>query len=71
MSNIEHLIENALTAVSNNADSGYQVFIEEMSVMYNQQMLQDVSITTEELWAIVQYIIYTWLPTMDRMENDA
>lgn len=71
MSNIEHLIENALTAVSNNTDSDYQAFIEEMSAMYNQQMLQDVSITMEELWAIVQYIIYTWLPTMDRRVNDA
>ena len=62
MSNIEHLIENALTAMSIKPSDTYQAFADEMSAMYNQQMLQEVSITEDELWAIAQYIFYTWLP---------
>lgn len=65
MSSIEHLIENALTATSKSMGDAHQAFIEEMNAMYNQQMLQDVSITMDELWEIVQYIIYTWLPTVE------
>lgn len=66
MSSIEHLIENALTATSKSMDNAHQAFVEEMSAMHNRLMLQDVSITMEELWEIVQYIIYTWLPTMEQ-----
>lgn len=65
MSNIEHLIENALTAMSKKPSETYQAFMEEMSAGYNQQMLQEVSITEEELWAIAQYIVYTWIPSIE------
>ena len=60
MSNIEHLIENALVSMTENASNAYQAFVEEMSALYNKQMLAEVSITEEELWAIAQYVIYTW-----------
>lgn len=59
MSNLEHLLENGLTAVDNAfADKRdcYSAFQEEMNKSYNQQMLDHVSITRSELWEIVQYI---------------
>lgn len=64
MSNIEHLIENALTAMSNRGDK-YQAFVGEMGAKHNRKMLQEVSVTKEELWEIAQYIFYTWIPTID------
>lgn len=65
MSNIEHLIENALTAMEKNPDDTYQAFEEAMSDMRNQYMLKEVSISKNELWAIAQYMFYTWLPNLD------
>lgn len=64
MSNIEHLIENALTAMEKNPKDTYQAFVEAMSDMRNQYMLKEVSISKNELWAIAQYIFYTWLPNV-------
>ncbi len=64
MSNIEHLIENALTAMEENPKDTYQAFEEAMSDMRNQYMLKEVSISKNELWAIAQYIFYTWLPNV-------
>ena len=64
MSNIEHLIENALTAMEENPNDTYQAFAEAMSDMRNQYMLKEVSISKNELWAIAQYIFYTWLPNV-------
>lgn len=61
MSNIEHLIENALVATEKSKDT-YQAFSEEISKCYNQQMLEDVSMTEDELWDIVQYLLFVWLP---------
>jgi len=63
MSNLEHLIENALTATEKAEDNKYQAFVEEMSAAYNLQMLQTTSVTEEDLWEITQYIIYTWMPS--------
>jgi hypothetical protein len=68
MSNIEHLIENALVAASkaeSNGEDSHQAFTDAMNRPHNQQMFQTVAITQRELWSIVQYILYTWIPTMD------
>ena len=61
MSNVEHLIENALVAMQmGKGGDTYQAFENEMAAVYNQQMLEEVWMTKDELWAIAQYIMYTW-----------
>lgn len=59
MTNVEHLLENGLTA----ADKAFKddkdcavAFQEEMNKYYNQMMLNDVAVTQDELWEMVQYI---------------
>ena len=64
MSNVEHLIENALTAMKETSGDTYEAFMDEMGTWYNQQMLGMTSITKDELWEIAQYIVYTWLPNI-------
>ena len=61
MSNIEHLIENALI-VTENCDDKYEAFKKEMRNPKNRYMLQQVAATEQELWEIVQYLFYTWFP---------
>lgn len=59
MSNVEHLIENGLTAIDKALKDEKDcaiAFREEMSRCHNQMMLKDVAVTQEELWDIVQYI---------------
>ena len=65
MSNIEHLIENALTAMGNKPNGTYQAFKDAMRSKHNRMMLQTVAITEDELWAIAQYVVYTWMPSLD------
>ena len=64
MSNVEHLIENALVAMQGR-DDAYQAFCEAMGATYNQQMLEEVNMTEHELWMIAQYVTYVW-----RYESD-
>lgn len=63
MSNCEHLIENALVSMQRaereNTDI-YKAFQDEMSWSGNKAMLDEVSMTKEELWQIAQYILYSY-----------
>lgn len=68
MSNIEHLIENALRAMeSANArtEDTRLAFEKEMAASVNKQMLQAVRMTKDELWQIAQYIIYSYCQNCD------
>lgn len=59
MTNIEHLLENALHSVDKSVKDGkdcYLAFEEEMNEPYNRQMLENVNLTVDELWLIVQYV---------------
>ena len=59
MTNIEHLLENALHSVDKSVKNGndcYSAFEEEMNERYNRQMLENVNLTVDELWLIVQYV---------------
>jgi hypothetical protein len=60
MSFVEHLIENALVAISEAKDDKHQAFVNAMSALYNQQMLKEVHITEDELWEIAQYVVFVW-----------
>jgi len=67
MSNVEHLIENALTATTKAKDIGEdtsEAFTAEMNAPHNKEMLERVSMTEMELWEIVQYLLYDWFPNM-------
>lgn len=63
MSNMEHLVENGLTAAAeahkNGKDASKAVF-EEMSKEYNRRMLMRTLMSVYELWEIVQYVLFTW-----------
>ena len=59
MSNVEHLIENALVAMEN-GESAYEAFNEAMDRRHNKLMLDMVSITRDELWDIAQYIKFVY-----------
>lgn len=56
MSNIEHLIENGLHALSNGHD-----FDETMNQFPNNDMLESVNMTKDELRQAVHYVFYTVL----------
>ncbi len=65
MSNIEHLIENGLSAVDEafeKQEDCYLAFQEEMKREHNKQMLESVNTTKDELWEIVQYIKISLIP---------
>ena len=62
MTNIEHLLENALSAVDKaevNGTDAYEAFLTAMNYDYNKDMLAGVSMTCGELWEVVQYVKYT------------
>lgn len=62
MTNIEHLVENAFSAVDNAEKIGadaFEAFIAEINKGYNTDMLKGVCMTVRELWEVVQYIKYT------------
>lgn len=64
MSNITHLLENALTAIRSGMKSGRdysEAFNEEMDAPYNQEMLRAVSTTKEDLFEMAEYIALCWL----------
>ena len=56
MSNIEHLIENGLYALSNGDN-----FDEIMNQFPNNDMLESVNMTKDELRQAVYYVFYTVL----------
>lgn len=63
MSGIEHLIENGLIAsdeANKNGKDAREAFYHEMSMPYNGNMLMSTSMTKDELWEIVQYVLFTW-----------
>lgn len=63
MLDIEHLIENALCVMTTAKEKGEDeraAFDEAMSSYTNADMLKNVCCTKEELWAIAQYIVYTY-----------
>ena len=57
MSDLEHLIENAIEAGKKNGRDGFE---EEMNRVHNKQMLEQEkgNITKDGLWDITQYILY-------------
>lgn len=69
MSNMEHLIENGLTAANEahkNGKDAREAFYHEMSFHYNGNMLMSTQMKKEELWEIVQYVLFTW----EKNENE-
>lgn len=64
MSNITHLLENALTAIQSGMKSGRdygEAFNEEMDAPYNQEMLKNVSTTKEELFEMAEHVALYWI----------
>lgn len=59
MSNLEHLIENGLSALKRGV--GYEKWLKTMKDDVNWQGNENISI--EQLWTICQYVIYTWIPS--------
>ena len=70
MSNIEHLIENAIIAVEE--DKTFEDF---NSAERNKMMLRMVCACADEIWEIAQYVVYSkcmfcdWKPKMEEGEN--
>ncbi len=63
MTNIEHLIENGLDAVEEAKKKGedtLKAFWDAMDAWHNREMLKNVSMTKDELWEAVQYLVYTY-----------
>lgn len=63
MSNIEHLVENGLVAADEAHKTGKdasKAFFEEMSKEHNRRMLMRTLVAVDELWEIVQYVLFTW-----------
>lgn len=57
MSNIEHLLENAID------DMAAKKSFEEWKQKYpNSAILQFVEATAEEIWMMAQYVLYTYKP---------
>ncbi len=75
MTDIEHLIENGLDAVEEAKGKGedtFKAFWEAMDAWHNQEMLKNVSMTKDELWEAVQYLVYTYCwccPKRAEIEN--
>ncbi len=77
MTNCEHLIENALMSMQkarNERADVYEAFQDEMSHVYNKEMLREVCVTKKELWEIAQYVMYVYEPDIkynleEEMEN--
>lgn len=68
MSNITHLLENALTAIRSGIKSGRdygEAFNKEMDAPYNQEMLKTVPITKDDLFEMAEYITLCWLEDKD------
>lgn len=58
MSDCEHLIENAVKAITtaeNSKKNSYVAFCGEMKKIQNARMLSNVSVTQDELWEMAYY----------------
>ena len=69
MSNIEHLIENAISAVEHHKD-----ILEWKKEGHNRLMLLSVQAPAYEIWEMAQYIVYNYKPyvvnkTVDILEE--
>ena len=65
MTNCEHLLENGLIAMKEakkNGEDSYEAFKDMMNMQHNLRMLENVSVTVDELWEFAQYIVYVWEP---------
>nr|DAP05410.1 MAG TPA: hypothetical protein [Caudoviricetes sp.] len=64
MSNITHLLENALAVIQTGMKFGCdygEAFNEEMDAPYNQEMLKNVSTTKEELFEMAEHVALYWI----------
>ena len=61
MSNLEHLIENGLSALKRGVS--YEKWLKTMKNDVNWQGNENISI--EQLWTICQYVTYTWIPSVE------
>ena len=57
MTNIEHLVENAIHCVED-----HKSFEEFSECEYNKRMLKEVDVSAKELWCIAMYAVYTYKP---------
>ena len=55
MSNIEHLLENAISEIEHG--KGIEDFV---SRWYNTQMLNSVNATADEIWQMAQYVVFSY-----------
>lgn len=55
MSNIQHLIENAITCLEENRDFDYFI-----SMWQNKEMLKYVNASPEDIWEMAIYVITTY-----------
>jgi hypothetical protein len=59
MSNAEHLIENTILAMMQNRVD------EELNSWYNQRMMQNTGIKSEDLYHMAQHIVYSLYEGLD------
>ena len=69
MSNIEHLVENAINCIERKLD--YEDF---RKAWHNKEMLKEVKASPMEIWEIAQYVYYSYREsiiwrTEDEMEK--
>ena len=65
MSNIEHLIENAIGCIEKKAS--YEDFID---TWYNKEMLKEVKATPEEIWEMAIYVCTTYRDSIKWQTED-
>lgn len=65
MSRIEHLFENAITAIGD--DISFKEYKESWST---QSMAEGVNATLEEIWMLAEYVVYTLCQYCDKIEID-
>ena len=58
MSNIEHLIENAVTALENN-----EKYDDWLNAWYTKEQLKQVKSPPEEIWQMAVWCVYTYKPS--------
>ena len=70
MSNIEHLLENAIASIESN--NTYDSWLKQNT---QQSMLQEVKASSSEIWTLAQYCVYVYKPgivvdMVEKAEND-
>ena len=69
MSNIEHLIENAIVSIEHN-----ECYEDWLSKWQQEAMIHEVKSPPEEIWEMAQYAVYTYKTSivwklMDKVEK--